>query len=51
VKKEEKMMAGKLAVVVLAIFIGGVFIVPGSAQESIVSDYPELKPLVDFWRE
>jgi len=48
VKKEEKMMAGKLAVVVLAIFIGGVFIVPGSAQESIVSDYPELKPLVDF---
>ncbi|MCW3139522.1 MAG: FmdE family protein [Methanophagales archaeon] len=43
-------MAGKLAVVVLAIaiFIGGVFIVPGSAQESIVSDYPELNPLVDF---
>ena len=42
----------KLAVVafVLAIFTSSVFasVVPCSAQESIVSDYPELKPLVDF---
>jgi len=42
----------KLAVVVflLAIFTSSVFafVVPCSAQESIVSDYPELKPLVEF---
>ena len=42
----------KLAMVffVLAIFTSSVFafVVPCSAQESIVSDYPELKPLVEF---
>ena len=44
------MMNWKLAVavLVLAIFISSVLVVPGSAQESIISDYPELKPLVDF---
>ena len=42
------MMKRKAAVVVLAIFICSVFVVTGLAQESIVSDYPGLKPLVDF---
>ena len=44
------MMNWKLAVavLVLAIFISSVLVVPGSAQDSIISDYPELKPLVEF---
>jgi len=42
------MMKRKLATVVLAIFICSVFVVTGSGQESIVSDYPGLKPVVDF---
>ena len=44
------MMNWKLAVavLVLAIFISSVLVVPGSAQESIICDYPELKPLVEF---
>ena len=42
------MMKRKAAVVVLAIFLCSVFAVTGSAQKSIVSDYPGLKPLVDF---
>ncbi|NQE04616.1 hypothetical protein C5S32_01985, partial [ANME-1 cluster archaeon GoMg1] len=42
------MIKRKATVVVLAIFLCSVFVVTGSAQESIVSDYPELKPLVDF---
>ncbi len=42
------MMKRKLAVVVLAIFLCSAFAATGSARESIVSDYPELEPLVDF---
>ncbi len=38
----------KAVVVVLAIFLCSVFACNCSAQESIVSDYPGLKPLVDF---
>ena len=33
---------------IVAIFIGSVCIGTVSAQSSLVSDYPKLKPLVDF---
>jgi formylmethanofuran dehydrogenase subunit E-like metal-binding protein len=46
--KKREMMKRKLVTVVLAIFMCSVFVVTGSAQESIVSDYPGLEPLVDF---
>ncbi len=42
------MMKRKAVVVVLVIFLCSVFAVTGSAQGSIVSDYPGLKPVVDF---
>jgi len=42
------MMKRKAAVVVLAIFLCSVLATSGSAQEGIVSDYPGLKPVVDF---
>ncbi len=42
------MINRKAAVVVLAIFLCSVFTVTGSAQGSIVSDYPGLKPVVDL---
>ena len=38
----------KVAVVVFAVFLCSVFTLTCSAQESIVSDYPGLEPLVDF---
>ena len=41
------MMKRNAAVVVSVIFLCSVLAVTGSAQESIVSDYQELKPLVD----
>ena len=44
----KKMMKRKVAVVVLVIFLCSVLAVTGSAQESIVSDYPGLEPLVGF---
>ncbi|MEA3254865.1 MAG: FmdE family protein, partial [Candidatus Altiarchaeota archaeon] len=34
--------------VVLAIVLGSIFAVTGSAQESLVVEYPALEPLVDF---
>jgi formylmethanofuran dehydrogenase subunit E-like metal-binding protein len=46
--EKKEMMKRKLAVVVLAIFLCSVFVVTGSAQGSIVSEYPGLKPVVDF---
>ena len=42
------MMKRKLVTVVLAIFLCSVFVVTASAQGSIVSEYPGLKPVVDF---
>ena len=41
-------MKRKAIVAILVIFLCSVFAVTGSAQGSIVSDYPGLKPVVDF---
>lgn len=46
--KKEEMMKRKAIVAILVIFLCSVFAVTGSAQGSIVSDYPGLEPLVDF---
>ena len=42
------MMGKEWKTLIVAIFIGSVCIGVVSAQGSLVSDYPELKPLVDF---
>ncbi|MCW3141189.1 MAG: formylmethanofuran dehydrogenase subunit E family protein, partial [Methanophagales archaeon] len=41
-------MKRNVAVVILVIFLCSVFTVTGLAQESITSDYPGLRPIVDF---